>query len=170
MHGPTVQYFRPLSYAHKSVTGRLASRTIPHDVRAHKAGQEAGQRGQPVDIHDPRRLDRNDYDILIPDIDVRKLKNRLRLGKKPMPWPKLTSDLFGITPRHVDISAAVVIAGHHHIAYRAPQHSHFAEVDILGTHFLDAHGVSLVTDFAALRARLFFGDMAWKVLVEGAKL
>ncbi|CUS14155.1 unnamed protein product [Tuber aestivum] len=222
MHSPASKYLRPLCYEYKSVR-RLASQTILHDVRAHKAGQEASQRSQPVDTRDPHGPGCKDYDTLIPDIDVRKLKSRIagvagipyhspatreeadavvKIGDCFLYGPNLriffpailsspegkahwvfflvnsgtsrtylstqTSDLFGITPS--DVSAAVAIAGHHHTVYRAPQHSHFAEVDILGTHFLNAHGASLITDFAALRAKLFFGGTAWKVMVEGAKL
>ncbi|KAG0640299.1 hypothetical protein HOY80DRAFT_959454 [Tuber brumale] len=81
-----------------------------------------------------------------------------------------TSELFGITPLHEGVSAAVTIAGHHHTVYRAPQHSHFAEVDILGTRFFNAHGVSQVNDFSTLRAKLFFGNRVWKAMVEGEKL
>ncbi|KAG0640738.1 hypothetical protein HOY80DRAFT_1021745 [Tuber brumale] len=222
MHSPAVKYLRPLCYEYKSVR-RLASRTILPDVHPQKAGQDARQPSQPVDTHDPHGPGCKDYDILIPDIDVQKLKNKMaglagipyhspatreeanavvKIGDCFLCGPNLriifpailsspegkahwvfffvntgssqtylstqTSDLFGITP--ADVSATVAIAGHHHTVYRAPQHSHFTEVDILGTHFLNAHGASLITDFDALRAKLFFGGTAWKVMVEGAKL
>ncbi|KAG0131847.1 hypothetical protein HOY82DRAFT_669792 [Tuber indicum] len=225
MHNPTVKYLRPLGYEYESVARRLAVRTIQRNFRAHQAGQEASHRGHPGDTHDRPGLDRKDYDILIPDIDVRKLKNGIadvagipyhspatreeadavvKIGDCFFYGPNLriifpaivsspegkahwvfflvntgsslsylstqTSDLFGITPRRADFPVAVTTAGHHHIVYRAPQHSHFAEVDILGTHFLNAHRVSLVTDCAAHQAKLFFSDMPWKVMVEGAKL
>ena len=68
-------YLRPLSYEYESAARRLASRPILPNLRAHKARREASQSRQSVDTHDPHGLGREDYDILIPDIDVRKLKN-----------------------------------------------------------------------------------------------
>ncbi|KAG0131919.1 hypothetical protein HOY82DRAFT_558802 [Tuber indicum] len=192
MHSPPVKYLRPPGYEYESVARRLAARTIQRNFHAHQAGQEVSYRGHPGDTHDRPGLDRKDYDILIPDIDVRKLKNgiadvaeadavvkigdcflygpNLRIifpaivsspegkahwvfflvntGSSRSYLSTLTSGLFGITPRHADFPAA----------------------SIFSAHFLNAHRVSLITDCATHQAKLFFGDMPWKVMVEGAKL
>ncbi|KAG0138443.1 hypothetical protein HOY82DRAFT_588602 [Tuber indicum] len=49
-----------------------------------------------------------------------------------------TNDLFGIRE---GVSTAIRIVGRDHVVYRVPQHSRFAEVDILGNDFFCTHRV-----------------------------
>ncbi|KAG0640739.1 hypothetical protein HOY80DRAFT_1116354 [Tuber brumale] len=81
-----------------------------------------------------------------------------------------TSDLFGHPAIREDTPVPVRIAGRQHSVFRAPQCSHFVNINILGADFLDVHGVSLVSNPDGLESKLFFDGKAWKVLVEGEKL
>ncbi|KAG0131906.1 hypothetical protein HOY82DRAFT_453268, partial [Tuber indicum] len=54
-----------------------------------------------------------------------------------------TSDLFGFPAIREDTPVHIRIAGRQHRAFRAPQCSHFVDINILGADFIDAHEVSL---------------------------
>ncbi|KAG0640999.1 hypothetical protein HOY80DRAFT_956322 [Tuber brumale] len=67
-----------------------------------------------------------------------------------------TSDLFSIPAIREDTPAHIRIAGRQHRVFRAPQHSHLVDINILGSDFLDAHEISLLNSPDGQEARLFF--------------